>query len=196
MDKKISRKIICSILLKDSKNKYHRLFQVEGDKHSDPSLYIVKLNHVNKDVIFDENRYRRFCLQKTIHSKIGHDGLVQSHMKRGDNRFGLKRCCPINKLNYVSHYSLSQNDDVEKYPIKIPGDDDIVITSKSQYISDYSFVFYKGEDSLSKYISSHGLFILHKYSIPTINTKGHMIAIAIKLSRLIEIQASKEDSKI
>jgi len=193
MNKIINRKIVCSILLKDDNNIYHRLFQVEGDKNNDQSLYIVRLNHVNNFSVFDESKYREFCLQKTIHSRIGDDGLVQSHMKRSNNIFGVERCFPLNKLNYIFDYGLSPNDSIDKYPVKIPEDNDILIKSKAKYLSDYRFVFYKGEDLLSKNILSQDLFILHKNLIPTINTNGHMFALAIKLSRLIEIQSLKNN---
>ena len=189
MNKNINRKIVCSVLMKDDESLYHRLFQIEGDKDNDTSLYIVKLNHINNQIDFDENKYRDFCLQKTIHSKTDKNGYVQSHFKRNGHIFGKNKCLPLEKLNYVFDHSLSEKEDINDYPVKSPSINDILIKSKCKYLSDYRFIFYKGEELLSKYASSHKLYILHKTQIPTNNTKGHMFALAIDLAKLIKIQS-------
>lgn len=189
MDKKIDRKIVSTILFKDDNNLYHRLFQVEGDKDNDYSIYIVKLNQVKDQINLDEHIYRDFSLQKTIHSKIDKNGYVQAHFKRNGHIFGKSKCLPLDKLNYVFDHSLSEKEDIDDYPIKLPDINDILIKSRCKYLSDYRFIFYKGEELLSKYVSGHNLYILHKKQIPTNNTKGHMFALAIDLSKLIEIQS-------
>jgi hypothetical protein len=192
MDKKINRNIVCSILFKDDDGNYHRIFQVEGDRVADYSIYFVKLNHVNKNVAFDEEKYRKFCLQKTFHSKVDSDGLVESHFKRSNNRFAHSKRLPLDKLNYILDFHFSPNDDIKKYPGKIPESHDILIKSKPEYLKDYHFIFCKGDDTLDRYKIQENLFIMHKYQIPMVNTHGHMLALAINLSRLIEIQSLKK----
>lgn len=189
MDKEIKRKIISSILLKNN-NSYHRLFQVEGDKKNDASLYIVQLNDVEDFSNFNEDNYRNYCLQQTVHSRMDKDGLVETHFKRNQSRFAKSRCLPLDKLHYVRDYSMPEKANINKYPIKNLDNNDILIKSRYEYLSEYRFIFYKGENLLSKHVSTHNLYILQKEQILTNNTAGHMFALAIELPKLIKIQSS------
>lgn len=185
----IHRNRVCDILFKDNNGLYRLLFSIEGDKPNDHSFYIVRNNHINPEVSQTEEEWRNFALQRSIHSRLDNSGMVDVHMKRGDKIFAREKRNPIDQMNYISMYNLGDND-IEKYPHKVPNQEDILIKSKPDFIKDYEFVFYNKKNVISNYLRKQSCIILHKYNIP-LQYNVLYFALAMKEKRLIEIQSKK-----
>ncbi len=183
------RNIVCSVLFVDKDKNFRRIFDIEGDKLNDASIYIVLLNHQNEGRVFNEVEYRNYCLQNSYHSKINKsDGLVQTHQKRANQRFGIVRQKPLNyRKSPLCQYNFG-NDQLEKYHAKDPSNNDIIITMSYKYFGKYLFLFYTLEDGLLKYLSHNDLILLHKYKIPTVNIKNISLAVLIQKQDLLDIQ--------
>jgi hypothetical protein len=185
----VNRNIVCSILFKDKNKILRRIFDIEGDKSTDPSIYIVKVNHINNEVQKSEEERRKFYLQHSHHSRQDSSGLVQVHYKRNGNRFGQRKQLHLEAEGAsMKHYHFASNDDLQRYPQKIAGQDDIVLNVNPEYFSEYGYVFFTEEDRLKKYASQNQLTILHSYKIPVKNIKTFNLALVMKLEKLAEIQ--------
>lgn len=189
------RHLVCSVLFLDKYKNFRRIFDIEGDKLNDNSIYVVWLNHQNENDILDKVKYREHCLQNTYHSQIDkRDGLVQTHHKRASKHFGIIRQKPLNHRKsplYQYHFG---DDQLEKYFQKDPDNNDIIIKISYKYFGKYLFLFYTLEDGLLKYLSNNDLILLHKYRIPTVNVENINLAVLIKRSDLVDIQKNLSPS--
>jgi hypothetical protein len=187
--KNVKRNRICEVLLRDSKDIWRSLFSIEGDKSNDPSLYIIKNIHINPETTDDEERLRNFSLQKSYHFKKDKDGLIQTHLKRDGHRFGIQKQKPLNERTIPISVFHNNNDNVEAYPERTPGEKDIKLTIKPDFINFYEFIFFTELNGLSRYLSDHDQFLLHQYELPLKHLKVNL-AVSIHIQKLKEIQSN------
>ncbi len=186
-----NRKIVSRILFKEGGDNFRNIFTVEGDKLTDSSIYIIKMNQTNRESCQTEDDVRRMSLQKSLHTQSDVNGKIQTHFKRNGKRFGVDRQYPPGHRRAPSQYYAPLPGQLNQYINIAPENDDIVIKHKPEYFSDISYVFFSNLNAFPGVLRQLGLFYLQKHTIPVKYSAPIYVATAIKMNRLIEIQRQK-----
>jgi hypothetical protein len=174
--RKIERKVICNVLLKNS-DEYFLLASVEGEKkEEDPSVYFV---------VQSGNESRENAFQYSYHHFQTNE-LVQTHVKGMQDK-SKRFQKPLSRRNKAI-LSVHLNDfNKNSAPRTTRSEKDIVLSIKHEFVKFCNFLFYTTEKSLFDYACLHDEVVLHKYDLPTSYSKVGF-AVLMQKEKLQEIQ--------
>lgn len=179
MGKIISINHVCDILIKDTDGNFRKVFEIEGDKENDPSIYI-HLPDVN-------NPLKR--LHYSYHCKTK-NGLVTVHLKHKYTQElnpTEKQQKPLAQRSRPFFSCWPQK--IERYPIKKePKKEDIIISMKSIYLQKIYFIFYPDKSTFIKDIHNKNQMCIFSQKIPFVNSVDVYLGVVINKTDLIEIQ--------
>ena len=186
------RNIVSKICIKDEQGILRNIFTVEGDiSTSDWSIYIVKKNTVNLESQKTEEECREFELQRSLHARKDSDGKVRTHYKRGGKRFGKQQEYPLDHPNTSMTLYGPIGSKLSEYPSVVPNSTNVLLNKKSDYFEDYHYIFYTDKNKCRRALARHKLSMCGVYEIPTQYAPLFYISVAIKESRLEEIQKNR-----
>ncbi|MCF7831533.1 MAG: hypothetical protein K9M36_01440 [Candidatus Pacebacteria bacterium] len=179
MGKIIKINHVCDILIKDTDGNFRKVFKIEGDKISDPSIYIHLPNV--------DNPSKRLHYSYHVKEK---NGLVIVHLKHDCTQKlnpTEKQQKPLAQRKRPFFSCWPQK--IERYPIKKePKKEDIVIPIKSIYLQKVYFIFYPDKNTLTKEIHNKNQMCVFSQKIPFVNSADVYLGVVINKTDLIEIQ--------
>jgi len=178
----VVRNAVCSIFAKDAQGNHRKIFSVEGDKESDPSIYFYEWSG-------SENKEK--VSHYSYHSKQDENGLVQTHVSSIKD-VSKQRQMPIEtRIRVICTYQYQYDKATEDFPLGTLGPNDIFITAKPEYFGSCQYIFYAHEQGLKEYAQQKKCIVLHTYSVPVKNISQLWFGVLIQQDTLTAIQSGK-----